>query len=667
MLGWLAVAAAPLIIHLWNKRKFKQTDWAAMKFLLAAVRQNARRLQLRQWLLLLVRTAIIVCLVLAAAEPFLQRAGLNFIAGQRTHKILVIDASYSMDYRPTDRSRFARAKQLASRIVEESSQGDGFSLVLMADPPRTIINTPAFEAAEVIKEIEAQRLTHSGANLLATIGAVRELLEKTEREHAGLDRAEAFFLTDLGRDTWQPQISAADTQRLRELTTATAELAELVVIDLGQTGCENVALTELTQTQPYLTTGAIATFEVAVRNFGQQLQSRQTARLLIDGAAVRDAYFDIQAGATSTVSFSHRFDSPGRHVVEVVLGDDLLAADNRRWLSTEVESQLNVLCVRGSPDAARYIAAALAPDVSAAATVAARVEPETALLELDLAQFDCIFLSNVAQFTRDEAQVLRNYLAQGGGVVFFLGDRVMADRYNQELAGDPDAKRRVLPARLGKIAAEAEYRFDPLGYRHPIVAPFRGQEEAGLLNTSVFRYYKLDKPEEFPSARVALAFSGGDPAIVEEPLYGGRSILVATAGSLASVDSLTQMPWTTMPAMPSFVPIVQELLAAAVGSRNEPFNARVGDALGGTLSPALAGEPLEVQLPDQSVQPVRSGVGADAPQWSFDSTPTSGVYHLRTKGATTIDEPYAVNLRPLESDLEKADPEELSEVLNVQS
>ena len=70
MLGWLAAAAAPLLIHLWSRHRFREVDWAAMQFLLAAMRKNARRLQLQQWLLLAVRTLLIVLVVLAVAEPY---------------------------------------------------------------------------------------------------------------------------------------------------------------------------------------------------------------------------------------------------------------------------------------------------------------------------------------------------------------------------------------------------------------------------------------------------------------------------------------------------------------------------------------------------------------------------------------------------------------------
>src|SRR3970282_145108 len=112
--------------------------------LLPALQKNARRIRIEQWILLAVRTLIIVLLVLAVAEPFLEQAGLKFVSGQRAHKVLVLDRSYSMAYKPADETLFARAKQLAARVVDKSSQGDGFTLVLLADPPRVVVGTPAF-------------------------------------------------------------------------------------------------------------------------------------------------------------------------------------------------------------------------------------------------------------------------------------------------------------------------------------------------------------------------------------------------------------------------------------------------------------------------------------------------------------------------------------------
>src|ERR1041384_2938324 len=107
MLPGLAAASIPIIIHLLNRRKFRETPWAAMQFLLAAIRKNYRRVRLEQWILLAVRTAIVILVALGMAKPFLESLGaIPVLAGQRTHRVLVLDGSMSMAYAPAQVTRF---------------------------------------------------------------------------------------------------------------------------------------------------------------------------------------------------------------------------------------------------------------------------------------------------------------------------------------------------------------------------------------------------------------------------------------------------------------------------------------------------------------------------------------------------------------------------------
>ena len=124
---------------------------------------------------------------------------------------------------------------------------------------------------------------------------------------------------------------------------------------------------------------------------------------------------------------------------EVRLAGDLLDVDNHRYLSLPVRTHLRVLCVNGKPaggafqGATDYLMVALAPqgETFDGAAIHPEVAPESALTELELSQFDCVFLANVGQFTGNEARVLASYLEQGGGVVFFLGDQVRPESLQQ--------------------------------------------------------------------------------------------------------------------------------------------------------------------------------------------------------------------------------------------
>ena len=74
-------AGIPILIHLWTRRRHREIRWAAMEYLLAAIRKNTRRINIEQLILLCIRVAIVVALALAVAEPIFQLSyGVGFLA-----------------------------------------------------------------------------------------------------------------------------------------------------------------------------------------------------------------------------------------------------------------------------------------------------------------------------------------------------------------------------------------------------------------------------------------------------------------------------------------------------------------------------------------------------------------------------------------------------------
>jgi hypothetical protein len=660
MLGWLAAAAIPLMIHLWSRRRYREMSWAAVEYLLAAVRSSRRRLRMEQWLLLAVRTLLVMLIVLAVAEPFFERVGFAFVAGDPTHRVLVIDGSYSMGYKPTDKSRFERAKELARRIVEESLQGDGFTLILMSSPPRVVVGNPVFERRGILQELDNLRLPHTTLDLAVTLGKVEEVLAAARREHPRLTREEVYFLSDLGRVGWLPEASDSAAQaEVRQRAQRLAESASLVVIDVGQAESENLAITALTTERSFATPNRDVQFQVQLKNYGRQPRTRQAVELLVDGRRVKQQTVDLPAGGEAAASFSYRFETAGDHALEARLASDLLDVDNHRFLAMPVKQAVQVLCVDGRPSgqsvdgAAGMLALALAPqgDTSSRMPIEPRVVPESALLESDLSRYDCIFLADVAQFTSNEARILDSYLRGGGNLVIFLGEQVVAESYNRRLGGQLPGQPRVLPARLGEVVAvdaKRPQRLNP-DYTHPIVRDFRSREKAGLLTTPIHKYVKLQVPRN-SRAKVPLRSGDGDPLIVEEPIGRGRVVLVATSADTS---------WTLMPVWPSYVPIVQELVAFTVGGQLDQRNLRVGDTLGGSVATPAGEVPLVLQLPDGRNEDLRLHREADSSAWSYSETSTSGFYTAQVGPPLAKSEVYAVNVDTAESDLTPLAEEEL--------
>jgi hypothetical protein len=193
------------------------------------------------------------------------------------------------------------------------------------------------------------------------------------------------------------------------------------------------------------------------------------------------------------------------------------------------------------------------------------------------------------------------------------------------------------------------------------LAEFRGREQGGLLNTPIYRFYRLDL-QGAPKTHRVLEFLNKqkDPLLVEEAIGGGRSLVWASS---------LEKSWTPMTLVsPGFVPIVQEMLSYALGGRAARRTPTVGDVLEGTFRRTTATAQVTVDVPsiettvvptadgEATARPPASAATAEiAPQgenyhWSFADTVLSGIYAAHISGPPPVVERFAVNVDPLESD-----------------
>lgn len=672
MLAWLPVAAAPIIIHLWNRRKYREVSWAAMEYLLAAIVKSSKRMRIEQLLLLLIRIALIVLVVLALAEPFLSAVASPFVSGARTHRIIIIDGSYSMAYRPADKSIWEMAKLRAEQIVDDASEGDAFSLILMGDQPHAIVGTAAYDKADFIEEIESLRMPHGGANLPAALQTTEELIRQVSQDQNQLRQQHVYFLTDLGLNTWGQQARSGATDsafvdRLERLKQAMV----VEVVPLGKPDSENAAITKVELAKAYAVVTETATIQATVRNFSKLQRTNQLAELWIDGRRADQQFVNLLPGDdTVPIVFKYRFQSPGDHDIEIRIGGDSLQIDNHRHLVVPVKEQLDALLVSGKRGSA--IVPAIAVDDSdkeqgLRGTFRPHIVSESAILELDLATFECIFLCNIGQFTASEAQVLHAYLQQGGAIITILGDQVMPDRYNRELAAAADGAPRILPARLGETYFDDKlHGFKPLGHRHPMLRAFKNRPELGLTKPRVFKFFRLQLLED-SQASVVMNMDTDDPAIVEEAIGRGRSILIATDisdSSTVAPDSLT--PWSNLLGWQNFPGLIGNIWKAAVGGKIIERNIEVGEAFGARYESTNDGR-LFITTPHGPIESIPPSSEADAGRWSFDETDFRGIYKVRAGSRTANEQKFAVNVDTRESDLQKLHPEDLPEGFTVRS
>jgi len=674
MLWGMAAGSIPVIIHLLNKRKFRQTDWAAMRFLLAAIKKNKRRIEIEQWILLAIRTLLILLLVGAMARPVLESLAPAMFAGERSHRVLVLDGSMSMSRKLTDQTRFDRARTLARQIVKEARRGDVLSVIVMGDPPRVIVGEPSPNLEQVGREIDLVTPSHGATDLLATFGSLRRVLESS-----ALPNKEILFLTDLQRATW----ARPGTENAAGLKAEVDKLTEAgirpVLIDLGQPAEPNVAVTDVRVETPVILAGVLTSVRAQVRNFGVEAKPGVLVRMIVDGQLGPERSVDLPVGESVTLDYTHVFRQAGDHVVEIVVDADPLAPDDKRGLVASVKDRIRILLVDGDlnpePFAAEtdYLAQALAPaesaqpgaDAAPAANdpaivppIALEVIPESRFGSVEMATYDVIVMANVSQPSDAEAASIDKYVRQGGGLVVFTGDRTVAEGWNSRLA---TPEKPILPATIGTTIGDAArksgaYLIDPLAYRHPLASDYEGAVpavQAGLTQVATWQYHKLT-PLADAGSRVALAFDSGDPAVVETARGRGRVFLVAT-----SADS----QWSTWPLHPSYPVVMGGMALLAASGRTGEKNVTVGQAIDQAYPTSAGAASVTVRTPERGVRELTLRPDADGSYLRLPPLEMSGVYEAEIGPPLTRNDKFAVNVPVIESDMTRIEPDALKEAV----
>src|SRR5205823_15131954 len=177
--GLLAIAL-PILVHLFNQRRPRPLAFGAIEFVLRSQRQKARRLRLRQILLLALRCLLIAAVALALARPSLKPRGVE--AAQTSGPqatALVLDASLSMRYRIGTRTLFEKARAEALSALERLGPDEPAAVGLCAGPGGFTgggMGAPSFDRLAVRRLLQSAQPTYLASDLTGCLAAAAKAL-----------------------------------------------------------------------------------------------------------------------------------------------------------------------------------------------------------------------------------------------------------------------------------------------------------------------------------------------------------------------------------------------------------------------------------------------------------------------------------------------------------
>jgi hypothetical protein len=543
-----ALVSVPIIIHLINRMRFKRLRWAAMEFLLKAQKRTRRRLIIEQLLLLALR-CLLIALVGLLVSRFVGCGDSNMPGKPNLHIALLDDTPSMQDQWTQDgvkKNCFEVAKndiliKLITKGLSQSKSNDRLIVIPLSQVPDPEFKPEIFErlndpeklkaANQYIAELQPS-MVHVG--MLEAVKRAQKEMEQYPESQLTLHILSDFRHTDWSTSKAEALIKEVSGMvhaqkgiKVRPIDTVHPNRSAAQAFPASR---DNIGILDIQPSTRIIGTNMPVQFTVTIKNFsGKQAEFHLEARNENLGKDMLDVNFNPQNPITllpnsvGTVTFEQRFipDKANEpyfaHVsVRLVnalkqpLDNDGLLADNIRYAVVEVRDKVPILVVDGNGPKGReenkdsffiHVALASVPGSSYQLVYGDELapgnatNPTKALERADLNKFPTIFLLNVRDLTPKQTANLENYVKEGGGVAFYMGENVNPTWYNKNLYKDGKG---LFPAPIREIfPALNDKELEPKGFdTYQLIV--REDKFAEASKTPIFGKMFLDPAQKKP-------------------------------------------------------------------------------------------------------------------------------------------------------------------------
>jgi len=615
----LFAAVLPLLIHLLTRTKSRIIPFSSLLFLKQLENQQNRRLRLRQLLLLILRTCIILLLVLAFARPTLKgRLNKPFVSDAKSTIAVIIDNSISMNRVEAGNTLFDSAKSSAEQIADVMQPGDQVFLLTTTDTSSELSHQNFFDPAALKRAIVSLKINHRMTDFSAVLAAANHRLRKS---------------SDVNKEIYL----IADFQESGFHGNAVGNMPSIPAYALikNTKNDQNAALQSLMLKSTILQRGKIAEMSATVANTGSQTINNVVLQLFVDDNMVAQTDFQLQPGGAAVKMMRFTLEREGFSSAFATIEDDDLLDDNRRDLAFCVPDFIRVGIAGTSAAEATYIRLALQPEqldrpfFQVAAISSSELSREAAM------PYDVLICHNMDQVDPETAEAFLQFVDRGGGLIFILGENTNIRSFNSILA--PKLNLPKLGEMIGTLSrGTSGFSLGEVDLAHPLFSGVFEQEESSFAKP-VFRFaVSLQQQNDID---VILRYSNGDPFLFEKRRGTGR-ILVMT--------SSLQPEFTDITRRTIFAPLISGMVGyAGAGGVFSPQQMNAGEILRQKIPQEKINSSFEIERPDRQFDRLNALMTANGAWLYYSQTDMPGIYKLLADGAVL--QQWTVALDPRES------------------
>jgi hypothetical protein len=531
LIGALA-AGLPLYLHLLRRNTSTPLPFSSLMLFEPRQQSATRRRRLRYWLLLALRLAVVLLLVLAFAEPHVDR----FLVGAAPEKLqlVVVDNSFSM----RAGTRLADAKRAALAFLSGRSLGNRAQVVALSAQVH-LLTQATQDAGALRTAVDGIQPSDSRGSFGVLTSAVRSI---AENERAPI---ELHLFSDLQKSNMPPNFT--DMVLPRNVS--------LVLHPVASAVARNWAV-ESVSAPSQVWDPRTARVQAVVVGYGTPAATL-TVSFLVNGKAIATRRVDVPASGRATAEIDSLELPYGFSRCSVKLdAADSLPADDEYVFAIERLDRKRGLFVSQSADtrSALYFDTAL----GAAAQSAVVLEKRTVdkVVDVDPSSYAFVVISDVAALPTVFSNRVLEYIRRGGSVLIALGTAA--------------AQQREIPFFSGSILALRHYsrdaeRFAAVGQTDGSYAPAGSADEW----EGVKFYYAASVDER--NTRVTVRLQDRTALLLEKAVGEGHVMLFASG-----FDNLTN----DLPLHPVFVAFVERIVRYLSGNEARGGPHLVDDLIG---------------------------------------------------------------------------------------
>ncbi|MDO8998760.1 MAG: BatA and WFA domain-containing protein [Bacteroidota bacterium] len=323
----LAAVTIPIIIHLFNFRRYKKVYFTNVKFLKELQHQSKSKSRLREILVLIARCLAIACLVLAFCQPILSDKNTVVTNSGAKAISIYIDNSFSMENVNKQGPLLEIAKAKAKEIVKAFGNGDKFQIITNDFEGKHQRFNSKEDAINVIDEVKSS-------------SAIRLLSDVLKRQYeflssASLTTKKIYALSDAQQTTFN----------LSEIKNDTAIKVTLVTLKANE--INNAYIDSCWFETPLQQKGFIQKLHATVVNFGNTNIEIGSAKLFLNQQQIAIASFSVEANSKKEIQFTFECKQEGVNYGSIKIEDFPITFDDEFYFAFNSKINVAVCLING--------------------------------------------------------------------------------------------------------------------------------------------------------------------------------------------------------------------------------------------------------------------------------------------------------------------------------